>query len=78
MPAVVEVPVETMVLPEEPEALEVVVLAEPSETVLALAVLTVLTVLVVVVVVEAIRLQSGVMPEVQVDLGLSYFLGERG
>ena len=78
MPAVVVVPVETQVLPEEPEALGVVVLAEPSETVLALAVPTVRTVQVVVVVVVATRMQSGVMPEVRVDLELSYFLGERG
>jgi hypothetical protein len=78
MPAVVEVPVDHRVVPGELEAPEAVVPVAPSETVLARGVLTVRTVLVVVVVVVAIRIQSGVMPEVQVDLGLSYFLGERG
>ena len=70
MPVVVVVPVETQVLPEEREALEVVVPEALSEPALARAVPMVRTVPVVAVAVVATPITFGVTQVVQVDLVL--------
>ena len=67
MPVVVVVPVETQVLPEEPEAPEAVVPEALSEPALARAAPMVRTVPVVVVVVVATPTQCGASQVVQVD-----------